>query len=43
MEIGLIDEPVYVGEASGLEFGVSKGEQPVEGLEAYAQGPGHRR
>ena len=33
MEIGLIDEPVYVGEASGLEFGVSKGEQPVEGLE----------
>lgn len=34
MEIGLIDEPVYVGEASGLEFGVSKGEQPVEGLEA---------
>ena len=33
IEIGLIGEPVYVGEASGLELGVSKGEQPVEGLE----------
>jgi hypothetical protein len=34
MEIGFIDEPVFVGQESGLELGVSKGEQPVEGLES---------
>ena len=34
MEIGLIDEPVFVGQESGLEFSVFKGEQPIEGLEA---------
>jgi hypothetical protein len=31
--VGLIDEPVYVGQKSGLEFEVRKGDQPVEGLE----------
>jgi hypothetical protein len=32
-EVGLINEPVYVGQKSGLEFFVNKGEEPVEGLE----------
>jgi hypothetical protein len=32
-EVGLIDEPVYVGQKSGLEFFVSKDGTPVEGLE----------
>jgi hypothetical protein len=32
-EVGLIDEPVYVGNKSGLEFFVRKGGQPVTGLE----------
>jgi hypothetical protein len=32
-EVGLIDEPVYVGDKSGLEFFVHKGDAPVEGLE----------
>jgi hypothetical protein len=31
--VGFIDEPVYVGQKSGLEFFVNKGETPVEGLE----------
>ena len=32
--IGFIDEPVYAGQKSGLEFRVSKGENaPIEGLE----------
>jgi hypothetical protein len=31
--VGFIDEPVYVGQKSGLEFFVSKDDQPVEGLE----------
>jgi hypothetical protein len=31
-EVGLIDEPVYVGQKSGLEFFVNKGDTPVEGL-----------
>jgi hypothetical protein len=33
VEVGFIDEPVYVGQKSGLEFLVNKGEKPVEGLE----------
>jgi hypothetical protein len=31
--VGFIDEPVYVGQKSGLEFFVNKGTTPVEGLE----------
>jgi hypothetical protein len=31
--VGFIDEPVYVGQKSGLEFFVNKSETPVEGLE----------
>jgi hypothetical protein len=34
IEVGLIDEPVFVGEKSGLEISVAKGEQPVEGVDA---------
>jgi hypothetical protein len=37
MEVGLIDEPVYTGQKSGLEVSVSRGEEPVEGLEATLQ------
>jgi hypothetical protein len=33
IEIGLIGEPVYVGDRSGLELFVHKGDQPVMGLE----------
>lgn len=33
LEIGFIDEPVYVGDKSGLEFDVFKGSDPVAGLE----------
>jgi hypothetical protein len=33
IEVGLIDEPVFVGEKSGLEVGVTKAEQPVDGLD----------
>ena len=32
-EVGLIDEPVYVGQKSGLELIVNKDDQPVPGLE----------
>lgn len=32
--VGFIDEPVFVGQKSGLEFFVNKGDTPVEGLEA---------
>ena len=32
-EVGLINEPVYVGQKSGLEFFVNKAGTPVEGLE----------
>jgi hypothetical protein len=32
-EVGLIDEPVYVGQKSGLEFFVNRDDQPVTGLE----------
>jgi hypothetical protein len=31
--VGFIDEPVYAGQKSGLEFFVNQGETPVEGLE----------
>lgn len=37
IEVGLIDEPVYTGQKSGLEVGVSQAEQPVEGLEGTLQ------
>jgi len=32
-EVGFIDEPVFTGQKSGLEFFVMSGEEPVEGLE----------
>jgi hypothetical protein len=31
--VGFIDEPVFVGQKSGLEFFVTKNDQPVAGLE----------
>ncbi len=31
--VGFADEPVFTGQKSGLEFQVSHGEEPVEGLE----------
>jgi hypothetical protein len=34
VEVGLIGEPVYVGQESGLELFVTKGETPTEGLES---------
>jgi hypothetical protein len=37
MEVGLIDEPVYIGQRSGLEILVNKDEHPVEGLEKTLQ------
>ncbi|HEY7024235.1 MAG TPA: hypothetical protein VH371_04660 [Candidatus Limnocylindrales bacterium] len=37
MEVGFIDEPVYTGERSGLEFSVMKDDQPVTGLESTLQ------
>jgi hypothetical protein len=33
LEVGFINEPVYVGDKSGLEFSVSKNDTPVTGLE----------
>ena len=33
LEIGMINEPVFVGDKSGLEFSVMKDSQPVTGLE----------
>jgi hypothetical protein len=33
LEVGLIDEPVYVGDRSGLEIHVTKDDKPVEGLD----------
>ncbi len=32
-EVGLIGEPIYVGQRSGLELHVTKADQPVAGLE----------
>jgi hypothetical protein len=34
MVVGMMNEPVYTGDKSGLEFSVFKDDQPVEGLEA---------
>jgi hypothetical protein len=34
VEVGFIDEPVFVGQRSGLEFFVSKDNQPVTGMES---------
>ena len=34
MAVGFINEPVFVGDRSGLEFFVSQNGQPVEGLES---------
>ena len=31
--VGFLDEPVYSGEKSGLDLRISRGEEPVEGLE----------
>ena len=31
--VGFVDEPVFTGQKSGLEFLVSHGEEPIEGLE----------
>ena len=33
IEVGFINEPVFVGDKSGLELGVHKGDQAVEGLD----------
>jgi hypothetical protein len=33
VEVGMIDEPVFVGQKSGLEFFVHKGETAITGLE----------
>lgn len=35
--VGFADEPVYTGQKSGIEFSVTSGEQPVEGLEETLQ------
>ena len=35
--VGFIDEPVFVGQKSGLEVFVSRGDQPVAGLEQTLQ------
>jgi hypothetical protein len=35
--VGFVDEPVFTGQKSGLEFLVSHGEEPVEGLEETLQ------
>ena len=33
VEVGFIGEPVFVGDTSGLEFHVTKGDQPISGLD----------
>ena len=35
--VGFANEPVFTGQKSGLEFLVTRGEEPVEGLEATLQ------
>lgn len=35
--LGFIDEPVFVGQKSGLELFVSRGDQPIAGLEQTLQ------
>jgi hypothetical protein len=37
LEVGLIGEPVYVGQESGLELGVTRDGAPVTGLETTLQ------
>lgn len=37
LEVGFLNEPVFNGEESGLDLRVSKGGEPVEGLEATLQ------
>ena len=37
VEVGFIDEPVFVGEQSGLELIVNKDDKPVEGLDQTLQ------
>lgn len=34
VSIGFIDEPVFIGQRSGVEFRVSRGDEPIEGLES---------
>jgi hypothetical protein len=34
VSIGFIDEPVFIGQRSGLEFRVSRGDEPIEGIES---------
>lgn len=35
--VGFLDEPVYTGQESGLDLRVSRGDEPVEGLEQTLQ------
>jgi hypothetical protein len=35
--VGFMDEPVFVGQKSGLELQVTRGDEPVEGLEETLQ------
>jgi hypothetical protein len=35
--VGMLEEPVFAGQKSGLELVVSRGEEPVEGLEGTLQ------
>jgi hypothetical protein len=35
--VGMLDEPVFAGQKSGLDMRVSRGEEPVEGLEESLQ------
>jgi hypothetical protein len=37
IEVGFLDEPVFAGEESGLDLHVTRGDEPVEGLEATLQ------
>lgn len=37
MVVGFIDEPVFTGQKSGLEFQVTQAEQPITGLEETLQ------
>jgi hypothetical protein len=37
VEVGFLNEPVYAGEESGLDLHVTRGEEPVEGLESTLQ------
>jgi hypothetical protein len=34
MTVGFMEEPVFTGQKSGLEFRVTRGEEPIEGLES---------